>query len=307
MESLRLLAVVPFVCLAACGASSDKSGEGGGNLDGAVNPDAGLTIDGGLDVRDPGDGGLVADASEDTGGPLPGKAAVYAHSASTLYKLDPETLKVTEIGPFADSKGGSIGDMTDIALDKDGVMFGVTFEAVYRIDYKAAPKCTKLATLSTMFNGLTMVPAGTIDPAKEVLVGVSNDGGWHRIDVPAGATSATVTRLGSYGSSLGSSGDSVGIIGDAVYSTVTGLGFSDHVITVDPKTGKMIKDVGDTGVTGLYGVGYWGGTMYGFASSGSLYSIDLKTGKATAIPLSGGPSDGWWGAGVTTAAPITIK
>ena len=308
MRLPRLLALVPVVVLAACGASS-KNGEGGGDLDGSTDKDGGLVFDGSaLDSGGPSEGGLLTDATDDTTGIAPGKAAVYGHSSDTLYKLDPEALKVTEVGPFSDAAGGAISDMTDIALDKDGVMYGVTFEAVYRIEYKSgAPKCTRLASLGTMFNGLTFIPAGTLDPTKEILIGIANDGGWHRIDVPAGATSATVTKLGSYGGSLGSSGDSVGIIGDAVYSTVTGIGFTDHVIVVDPKTGKMLKDVGDTGVTGLYGVGYWGGTMYGFASSGSLYSIDLKTGKATEIPITGKPSGGWWGAGVTTAAPITIK
>ena len=309
MKSLRLLALAPFALLVACGASSDKDGLGGGNLDGGSN-DGGLKLDAapGVDTGGGGDGGLLTDTADDTTGIAPGKSAVYAHSSDTLYKLDPDTLKVTEIGPFSDTAGGSVSQMTDIALDKDGVMFGVTFTAVYRIEYKSgAPKCTMLASLGTMFNGLTFIPAGTLDPTREVLIGVANDGGWHRIDVPLGATKATVTKLGSYGGSLGSSGDSVGIIGDAVYSTVTGIGSTDHVVTVDPKTGRVIKDVGDTGVSGLWGVGYWGGTMYGFASSGSLYSIDLKTGRATEIPITGKPAGGWWGAGVTTAAPITIK
>jgi hypothetical protein len=68
----------------------------------------------------------------------------------------------------------------------------------------------------------------------------------------------------------------------------------------------MTKDLGGTGVSGLWGVGYWAGVMYGFASDGSLYSIDLASAKATLIPGATKPPGGWWGAGVTTAAPRTV-
>jgi hypothetical protein len=286
-------------CMAACGASSNANG--GGSLDGGDNDGGGT-----LDVGGGGDTGLNGDVSNDT--TAPAEAYVYGHSADTLYRLDTKALNVTMIGPFTDTAGGApITDMTDIALDKDGTMYGVTFGDLYRIDYKSGGvRCTHLATLSTEFNGLTFVPAGTIDPAAEVLVGVALDGGWWRVDVTSGATSAKLTQLGSYGGSIGSSGDTVGIIGDQVYATVTGLGTDDHVIVVDPKTGAMTKDLGGTGVNGFWGVGYWGGVMYGFTSDGSLYSIDLKTAKTTKIPITNAPSGGWWGAGVTTSAPTTI-
>jgi hypothetical protein len=284
-----------------CGAGSDSNG--GSSLDGGTGNDgsSGLDIGGGGDT-----GGIGADVGGDTS--VPQDAYVYGHSSDTLYRLDTKALSVTMIGPFTDAAGGGpVTDVTDIALDKDGTMYGITFGDLYRIDYKSGVRCTHLATLSTEFNGLTFVPAGTIDPTNEVLVGVALDGGWWRVDVTSGSASAKLTQLGSYGGGLGSSGDNVGIIGDAVYATVTGLGVDDHVIVVDPATGAMKRDVGGTGVAGLWGVGYWGGVMYGFASDGRLYSIDLKTGKATNIPITNAPSGGWWGAGVTTSAPTSIK
>ena len=266
-----------------------------GGTDSGPASDSAIATDTG-DAGDPGDGSVKF------------SGAVYAHSSTTLYRLDPTTYDVILIGDFQDASGAAVVDMTDIALDKTGTMYGVTFNVLYKIDYKAAkPTCTQLATLSTSFNGLTVVPAGLIDPTSEVLVGSANDGGWWRIDVVGGA-SAKLTQLGSYGSGLASSGDAVGIIGDAVFASVTGLPGHDHIITVDPKTGAMKADLGDTGVDGLWGVGYWGGVMYGFASSGALYAIDLKTLKSTLIPLKTKPSGGWWGAGVVTSAPRgTIK
>ncbi len=291
-----------------CGASGDKGGDGVSLDSGDGGGDGGFVFDGGSDA-DPGDGGLFGDVSGDVVSPPPGGGtSIYAHSADTLYKLDPKTLELSNVGAFGNTAGGTVTDMTDIALDKDGAMFGVSFNTLYKIDYKSGVHCTRLASLATEFNGLTFVPAGTIDPLKEVLVGVALDGGWYRVDVATGASSATVTKLGSYGSGYSSSGDSVGIIGDAVYSTVsTGFGGSDHVVTIDPKTGKVLKDIGDTGVGGFWGVGYWGGVMYGFSSAGDLYQIDLKTAKSTKVTIKGSPSGGFWGAGVTTSAPVVIK
>ena len=319
--------------LAGCGGKADVGDNGGddtgtsagdstsggdtssGSDSGTPTTDSGTSSDStvGTDTSDfdtfvPPSDGSAFDVVPPDGSTFGG--AVYAHSASTLYRMDPSTFAVTSVGDFQIAGGGgAVTDMTDIALDKTGVMYGVTFSLLYRIEYKAggAPQCTQLATLSTSFNGLTFVPAGMIDPTSEILVGAANDGGWWRIDVASGATSATLTRLGSYGGgTIGSSGDTVGIIGDQVYATVTGLGTDDHVIVVDPKTGSMTKDLGGTGVSGLWGVGYWAGVMYGFSSDGSLYSIDLKTAAATLIPGATKPPGGWWGAGVTTAAPRTV-
>lgn len=326
----RDLAHASFLAIAACALLACSAGKSdgtataldAGNGDGdAMRSDGSIDDVGGTDgigADDSSSDGAVADSADtdpagdaivsDSVSDVPPKiAVVYAHSADTLYRLDPTTLTVTKIGAFVDTSGGAITSMTDIALDQAATMYGVTFTELYRIDYKAAkPTCTKLATLSTSFNGLTFVPAGMLDVGKEVLVGSSNDGGWHRIDIVP-PSSATVTKIGSYGSGWMSSGDTVGIIGDQVYATVSnGLG-NDHVIVIDPKTGALKKDLGDTGVSGLWGVGYWDGVMYGFASSGSLYKIDLKTAKATEIPLGASkPAGGWWGAGVTTSAPRGI-
>jgi hypothetical protein len=284
----------------ASACSAAKDGDGGGTLH-----DAGATDAPSFDLGVIDDGGLVVDAADDGGTPVGLETAIYAHSSTTLYKLDPLTRVVTKIGDFVDAKGAAVTQMTDLALDKVGTMYGVTFDALYRIDYaKPKPVCTKLATLSQEFNGLTFVPEGMIDAGKEVLIGVANSGDWYRVDVAAGATSATLTKLGAYGGSYQWAGDTVGIIDDKVYATVTtgALGGNNHVVVVDPKTGKVTKDLGDCGAGSLYGVGYWGGTLYGFSSTGELFSIDLGTGKGTKVPITGGPTS-WWGAGVRTSAP----
>src|SRR5687768_8999704 len=63
-------------------------------------------------------------------------AAVYAHTASELYRIDPITFNVGLVGPFS---GDAAGDsMTDIAIDSDGQMVGISYSRVYRIDSQTA-------------------------------------------------------------------------------------------------------------------------------------------------------------------------
>jgi len=70
----------------------------------------------------------------------------------------------------------------------------------------------------------------------------------------------------------------------------------DRIAEVDPATGRIIRVIGATGATGLYGLGYWGGIAYGFSSSGLLVKIDLTSGAGTPIPITGAPTSGFYGA-----------
>src|SRR3972149_3519382 len=75
-----------------------------------------------------GDSGVAdADPNRPDRAPPPENAAVYAHSASELYRVDPDTFAVTLVGPF---QWPSVADqMTDIAIDKDGNMVGISFDS----------------------------------------------------------------------------------------------------------------------------------------------------------------------------------
>jgi hypothetical protein len=141
-----------------------------------------------------------------------------------------------------------------------------------------------------------------------VLVGFDVDK-YVRIDTTTGAIK-TIGSLNpnNLGKTLKSSGDIVSIIGDKTYATVLdeyGSG-PDLIVEVDPQTGKAIKMLGSTGYYKIWGLGYWGGVAYGFNEPGRLIQIDLTSGKGTeqATNLPGQVS--FWGAGVTTAAPIVM-
>ncbi|MFZ4578997.1 MAG: hypothetical protein ACOYOB_11430 [Myxococcota bacterium] len=233
-------------------------------------------------------------ATVDTAPLLPGLAVVFAHSSSLLYRLENKAFSL--VGPFQFNKAA--GSVTDIALDDAGQLFAVTFDDLFQCD-KATAHCTWLASLPQSFNGLTFVPAGVLDVAP-VLIGISLSGDWNRITVSGGT--ATIQWLGDYGG-LASSGDAFSVEGIGTYATVTAGGSTDLLVRVDPKTGAVLANVGDTHVSGLWGLAWSGGVLYSFAEGGGVYTLDMQTGSAT--PISGFanlPSTSWWGAGVSTRA-----
>jgi hypothetical protein len=224
------------------------------------------------------------------GGGAPEIAEVFAHSPDTLYKLDPNTKQVTVVGPFQ-----GCTQVIDIALDKDGVMYGTTFGGLFRID-KTSAACTHIADGSYP-NSLSFVPKGTVDPNVEALVGY-NGATYVRIDTTTGQE----TVIGGISGGYASSGDIVSVIGGGTYLTVNGNGCADCIIEVDPKTGDMKKMIGPLGHSSVFGLAFWGGVAYGFDAFGELFQIDLTNGTSTVIPTT--PGLVFWGAGSTTAAPL---
>src|SRR5262245_57143035 len=121
-------------------------------------------------------------------------AAVYAHSNTDLYKVDPNTLEVTHVAAFVWPSDLGIDDMTDIALDKDVNMVGISFGSVYAVN-KETGVCTFLSSLDRSFNGLSFIPAGGVDAStEEVLVAASDDGSVYRLHPMTGMA----TPIGAY-------------------------------------------------------------------------------------------------------------
>jgi len=252
---------------------------------------------GGGSAGNGGEGGIIF-PTDDAGTPEPtGPAEVFAHSDETLYKLDPLTKEISVVGPF-----DGCSSVIDIAIDKDSKVIATTFDGLYWID-KTNAKCTLIAN-GGYPNSLSFVPAGTLDPNVEALVGY-NGSTYVRIDPVSGA----VTNIGSIGGGYFSSGDIVSVKGGGTYLTVNGNGCGDCLLEVDPKTGSLVKNWGPVSFfSSIYGVAFWGGSVYGFTSGGSLVEITFDQGvlQATNIPLPFMPTSAYfWGAGSTTIAPPT--
>ena len=245
------------------------------------------------------DGGTPwQDAATGTDGFVPVlQDRVYAHSAGTLFAIDPNTLVVTVVGDFG-WPAGSLGEqMTDIALDAAGHMIGISFNNVYAVDKETA-ECTFLAALqASVSNGLSWVEGVGVDPGTPALVGVNASGSYYTIDPSTGIS----TPIGSYGGGFGSSGDLVFVRGAGAFATTSHSSYtSDVLVSVHPATG-VVTPIGPTGFQSIWGLAYWGGEVFGFTQSGQFIKIDITTGQGTLLEST---SYAFWGAGVTTTAPI---
>jgi hypothetical protein len=279
------------VLLVACGGSSSRAS---GDDDAGAPATGGGSGDGGGSNG----GGFNGTTGDDAGSALQGKAVVYGHSDDTLFELDPDTKAVTAVGTFS-----GCTKVVDLALDKASNMFATTQTGLAKID-PATAKCSYIAK-GTYPNSLSFVPAGTVDPNVEALVGYVL-GDYVRIDTQSGA----ITTIGSLGGNLVSSGDIVSAIGGKTYLTVKGGSCSDCIVEVDPATGALVKNFGNVKHKDVFGLAFWAGKAYGFDNAGELFEMDFTASGVTTTPIAipnASSSLSFWGAGSTTAAPLGPK
>jgi hypothetical protein len=278
-----------LVASIGCSAGSDDSAVAGSNTGGSAEG-AGPSFGGNGAGTE---GGSFNFGGANIGGaPVEEVAEVFGHSASELYRLDPDTKAVTLVGPF-----NGCSSVIDIALDKDSNLIGTTFGAIYNID-KTTAACTEIAT-GGFPNSLSFIPAGTLDPTVEALVGYNGDQ-YVRIDPISG----DITQIGALnGGGLSSSGDIVSVKDGGTYLTVVGGGCAtDCLLEVNPATGAMIKNWGPVGYSATYGIAFWAGSVYGFSEGGNLFELTFDNDVMTSTLISS-PGTAWWGAGSTTSAP----
>lgn len=236
---------------------------------------------------------------------------VYAHSGTVLYRLDTGTLQPVEIGPF----GLASGSITDIAVDKNDRMLGVSLDNIYVID-----TATGAATLVRAYDGdenftsLSFVPVDIQDPnSAERLVAATDEGTVLEINENTGAT----TQIGAYGTTanglIRSSGDIVAIYGLGIFATVTigddpDYSEPDHLAVINPSTWAATPLGVGTTYDRIFGIGFWKGKVYGFVDTttgGIIIELNPNTGAVVGAPVTGPVR--WFGAGVTTDAPIIGK
>lgn len=240
-------------------------------------------------------------------GPVIDNSKVYAHSGSVLFRVDTTTFQPMMIATLT---GLGTSSLTDLAIDKDGNMVGVTLDSLFTIN-DTTGECTLIKKLTGNAQGLTslsFIPADINDPnSADILASANDQGDVFKIDTATG----TPTLLGNYGTAPGgativSSGDLIGVRGLGIYATVDVENeANDFIAKIDPATMKATL-IGDTGFNNIFGLGFWGGTIYGFvddktSKSGKIITIDKDTGAGTVVDTG---SVEWFGAGVTTDAPI---
>jgi len=247
---------------------------------------------------------------EDSGAP---RGTIYVHTGRTLFLFEPFGKTLKRIGDFSClSDASSFSEVGDIAVNRDGEIYGTTLDSKFiKIDPLTAA-CTIVSASGRYPNSLSFVPRGTLDPANDALVGYFDDE-YVRIDVGTGATT-TVGRLNPPDASTTyeSSGDVVSVAQDRTYLSAKTLrngvevDGGDVLVRFDPKSGLRLQVTGNTNRSDIWGMGYWAGTAYGFTAKGEAVAIDPQTGASTPIPVDAGTrsSQGvFYGAGSTTIAP----
>jgi hypothetical protein len=259
------------------------------------------------------DAGVEVDADNGPDGQPNVQSEVYGHSRTVLYRIDANNLDVIEIGSF----GAALGNqgMTDIAVDKNDRMIGVTLDKIFEVNPETGA-ATHLADFDGTGNltSLSFVPVDPDDPdSAERLVTVGDAGNVYEISLEA-PTLGEATLLGNFGMNgadqIVSSGDMVSVRGLGTFATVNitdNFDDPDYLAQIDTTTWEATPLANATCCDQIFGLGYWGGTFFGFVdnattpASGRFVTIDPDTGESTPAT---NQNFAWWGAGVTTKAPI---
>ena len=341
--SSPLLRTVSFASLLGLGACAVAAPTSGFDSSDAASPsvaaapsDAGTATGLGAEA---GSFGNLVDAgpprATDVGPP---QILLYAHTNTTLFQLDPLSISSPPktLGDFDCIGKGAASSMTDIAVEKDGKLYGISPVAAYPLTVQGGKvHCDAewLLPSGSSFYGLTFAPENTV-AAHEVLIAANNAGELFEIDAQTGHT----TAVGTFGTDPATklpwalSGDIVFLankgspVGFATVRTCksgsTGCSTIDTLIEIDlqaikPGTQSVLKAVRGAVKTGawctnpssppgfdaIYGIAAYGDKVYGFTHTGG-HILEMHNDDATACLISSDASKKYAGAGVTTIAPV---
>lgn len=227
-------------------------------------------------------------------------AEVFANNTTQLLRVDLTTNTLSLVGTFTGAGCGR--DMQDVALDDNSNMYATDGTRIWRVDPKTA-QC-----LSVAVNGgglpiaITFLPTGAFGSSAQMLFGYT-----HTEAVTVNLGSGTVTPRSSVGGGYSLSGDFVSVNGGPTYVSVTGNGCRDCLVEVDTTTGAITKSWGSLGHSGVYGLAFWGGVIYGFDGAGEVLEVTFNAdaGTVSTTVLNINPQHyAFTGAGSTTAAPL---
>lgn len=266
----------------------------------------------------PVDGSSQGDSGSGSGSDAPpatDTSRVFAHGPGAtqtdpdvLYRLNSVTFEPEMVGPIS---GLEMQHLQDLAIDGTDRMMGVTDDKLYTLD-PATGAATFVANLSdTGFSSLSFVPADPTDPnSADILVTANTAGDVYQINADTGA----MNLVGNYGKvggdQLKSSGDLFGVRGFGIYATVNkGSEMNDYLVSINPQNGWKATIIGPTNFDHVFGIGFWGGKIYGFAdlgfepAAGKVIELNAQTGLGT---VKNSAAIRWFGAGVTTDAPVVL-
>ncbi len=193
------------------------------------------------------------------------QARALAQTADSLFEIRLPSGKVRRIG----STGATL---TDIALHPGGVLYGVSFSSLSKIDTLTGT-ATPFASVSTSFNALDFAPDGTLYAAGGNTL--------YSLDPATGISK----RIATFPAGLSSSGD-IAFVGGRLVATATGGGATDLLIEMSPASG-VGKTLGSVGYRCVWGLAAYGPTLYGLTCEGNVLSIDPFAGTGTVVSTAG--------------------
>jgi hypothetical protein len=221
---------------------------------------------------------LTADATVTINVRAPASQAMYGDSSTGLYSYDPNSNAANLIATF--TFNGVAAHLFDIAITPQGLMYGLNGSTLYYVN-AANGHLTVVPTAGIAafgnINGLTALSDGRLV--------ISGDG----VAIYNIATQILSTLVAPGG--FQSSGDIIALPDGFLYMAATSAG-ADHLIRINPSSGTT-QDIGSLGTTEMYGLGFAYNVLYGFDSSGAVYTIDPATAQATQINNTG---VAWYGA-----------
>ncbi|HRG94873.1 MAG TPA: hypothetical protein PLR99_01420 [Polyangiaceae bacterium] len=253
----------------------------------------------------------------DSGGPT---GTIYVQTGVSLQVYDPYSKALKNIGKYACLPDSDF--VFDIAVDRDNNVYAVTAEDRFLKVDPLSGACTVIRQGAGLDYPLLIafVPRGSLDAANDALVGFDGEL-YLRIDLRTGG----VTSVGELNPP--DAGNRYAAIGDLIFAGKNGMFLTatpefdagaadagDTFIRFDPKTGRRLAIVGTTGgYRNLYGLGYWGGSIFAFTTPGEILKVSPTNAATTLVkridggpPKEGGaPEAVFFGAGSTTVAPET--
>lgn len=267
----------------------------------------------------PDDVGFTADAPP-MDAPSEVVAKVYANTDTTLYEMDPLTKAVTKIGAF---QGPAMGeDMTDIAVDASGKIYGVSvlpgargsiWEIAVSGTTVTATSKRSLASTSR-FYALAFAPKGVLGADETLVAGddagtiwmVPTDGsspvkigdfGAVTAGDPGGGTAGNQWQLSGDLAFFSNAGTPVGVATIRPCTSSSCKADNDVLVEIDmaalakkdPKARLLKRFLGAASGHGrLFGIGAWNDEVLAFQRSSAsndaqLISVSLTTGKGTVV------------------------
>jgi hypothetical protein len=192
------------------------------------------------------------------------QARALVHDPSFLYEIDLPGGELNLLAPLP-------VELTDLALNADGRLYGPANGALYRVDY-AAGTADRVVEVAGIFNALDFAPSGALFGAVDDRI--------VEIDLARG----TLRTAARFPPMLQTSGD-IAFVGERLFATTTTDAFgsrSDVLVEVDLAAGtsRVVNSVGERCVWGLAPLGE---ELFGVTCEGLLLRIDTSTGRGEVL------------------------